>query len=105
MQNDIYFPTNYLNIDLFLKEKYDIADTWHSSTQVLGSVLRVFFLCPNFPWFLPLFWALKKLYKKKSLRYSCQISDGLNIWSSSTFKGIYVQIYEIGKKLVGPYNW
>ena len=42
---------------------------------------------------------------KNPLRYSCQISDGLNRWPPSTFKGIYVQIYEIGKKLVGPYKW
>ena len=101
----MHFSTNFLNIDVFLKEKYDIADTWHSSTQALDSVLRVFFRCPNFPQFLGLFWALEKSCMKKPLRYSCQISDELNIWPSSTFEGIYVQIYEIVKKLVGPYKW
>ena len=104
MGNHLKMSANFLNVDPFLKEKYDIADTWHSCTQALGSVLRAFFQCPNFPWFLPLFWALKKSYMKKPLRYSCQISDGLNIWPSSTFKGIYVHIYDIGKKLVGPYK-
>ena len=94
--------TNFLNIDVFLKEKYNIADIWHSSTQALGSVLTVFFLCPNFPNFLPLFWALEKSCMKKPFRYSCQISDELDIWPSSTFEGIYVQIYEIVKKVGWP---
>ena len=99
------FSTNFLNRYVFLKKKYDIANTWHSSTKALGSVLRVFFRSPNFPSFLPLFWALEKSCMKNPLRYSPQISAELNIWLFSTFEGIYVQIYEIVKQLVGPYKW
>ena len=100
----MHFYSSFLIIDIFLKEKYDIADTWHSSTQALDSVLREFFQRPNFPQFLGLFWALEKSCMKNPLRYSCQTSDELNKWPSSTFEGIYVQVYEIVKKLVGPYK-